>query len=140
MLRRMLVAAMRLCSFFVAVGLLGAWATPQTAVGAAPGMGVARGSLDAPRLHLRWEADPPRHRVQAVCGEVFNDGRVAAQRVRILVEELDGGEQVINSRELEVLGEVPCDGSAYFCVSESAGAATYRLTVTGADAMSTCGQ
>ena len=138
--QRILVAAMRRRGFFVAVGLLGACATSQTAVAAAPGMGVAQGSREAPRLRLRWEADPPRHSLQAACGEVFNDGPVAAQHVRILVEELDGGEHVINSRELEVLGEVPCEGSAHFCVPEPPGAPTYRLTVTGADAMSACGQ
>jgi len=47
---------------------------------------------------------------------------------------------VIDRREMEVLGEVPADGRSYFCVPEPAGGATYRLTVTGADSMSTTGQ
>jgi hypothetical protein len=44
------------------------------------------------------------------------------------------------SAEMEVLGEVPAAGRSYFCVPESAGGATYRLTVIGADSMSTTGQ
>jgi len=91
-------------------------------------------------LRLRWEADPARDGVQAVCGEVLNDGTLAAEHVRLLVEELDGNGRVINSRELEVLGEVPADGRSYFCVPEPVGASTYRLSVTGADSMYTRGQ
>jgi hypothetical protein len=91
-------------------------------------------------LRLRWQADPARDGVQAVCGEVLNDGGLAADHVRLLVEELDGNGRVINSRELEVLGEVPADGRSYFCVPEPVGASTFRLSVTGADSMYTRGQ
>lgn len=108
------------------------------AVAAAPGPGIAQGP--APSLRVQWEADPPRGDIQAVCGEVFNDGTLAAQHVRLLVEELDGGGRVINRRDLEVLGEVPSGGKSYFCVPEPAGAATYRLTIMGADPMTTSGQ
>jgi hypothetical protein len=111
-----------------------------TAVAAAPIPGQAQGPGDGPLLRLRWQADPARDGVQAVCGEVLNDGTLAAQHVRLLVEELDGNGRVINSRELEVLGEVPADGRSYFCVPEPAGASTYRLSVTGADSMYTRGQ
>jgi hypothetical protein len=67
-------------------------------------------------------------------------GGLAAQHVRLLVEELDGDGRVINSWELEVLGEVPADGRSYFCVPEPVGASTYRLSVTGAESMYTRGQ
>lgn len=110
-----------------------------TAVAAAPIPGQAQ-SPGGPLLRLRWEADPARDGIQAVCGEVLNDGTLAAQHVRLLVEELDGNGRVINSRELEVLGEVPADGRSYFCVPEPGGASTYRLSVTGADSMYTRGQ
>jgi hypothetical protein len=43
--------------------------------------------------------------------------------------------RVIASRDLEVLGEVPAAGRSYFCVPEPVGAATYRLSVTGAGAL-----
>ena len=97
------------------------------AVAASPGAGAAQGPTDGPLLRLNWQADPARDGVQAVCGEVLNDGGLAAQHVRLLVEEL-------------VLGEVPADGRSYFCVPEPAGASTFRLSVTGADSMYTRGQ
>jgi hypothetical protein len=74
-----------------------------------------------------------------VCGEVWNDGTRAAQHVRLLVEQLDGGGRVMASRELEVLGEVPAADRSCFCVPEPAGAATYRLSVMRAETMSTRG-
>ena len=110
------------------------------AVAAAPGTGAAQNPGDGPLLRLQWQADPARDGVQAVCGEVLHDGGLAAQHVRLLVEELDGNGRVINSRELEVLGEVPADGRSYFCVPEPVGASTYRLSVTGAESMYTRGQ
>ena len=110
------------------------------AVAAAPVPATAQGPTDGPLLRLQWQADPARDGVQAVCGEVLNDGGLAADHVRLLVEELDANGRVINSRELEVLGEVPADGRSYFCVPEPAGAATYRLSVSGADSMYTRGQ
>jgi len=105
-----------------------------------PPIGAAQVPIDGPSLHLRWEADPARDGVQAGGGEVLNDGRPAAQGVRLLVEQLDASGRVINRREMGVLGEVPADGRSYFCVPEPAGGATYRQTVTGADSMSTTGR
>src|SRR5260370_25801983 len=102
------------------------------AVAAAPGTGTAQSPGDGPLLRLRWEADPARDGVQAVCGEVLNDGTLAAEHVRLLVEELDGNGRGINSPELEVLGEGPADGRSYFCVPKPVAASPYRLSVTGA--------
>src|SRR5260370_26055680 len=96
------------------------------AVAAAPGTGTAQSPGDGPLLRLRWEADPARDGVQAVCGEVLNDGTLAAEHVRLLVEELDGNGRVINSRELEGLGGVPADGPSSFCAPEPAGPSTDR--------------
>src|SRR6185312_8737799 len=59
--------------------------------------------VDGPLLRLRWEAEAAREGLQVVCGEVRNDGTRAAQHVRLLVEQLDGGGRVMASRELEVL-------------------------------------
>jgi hypothetical protein len=89
---------------------------------------------------VEWEADPPRDGLQAVCGRVLNDQPVSAWHVVLLVEELDGMERVMNSRQVEVLGEVPSEGYAVFCVPEPAGATTYRVRVIGADWMSSTGQ
>lgn len=106
----------------------------------APPIGAAQAPIDGPSLRLRWEADPARGGVQAGGGEALNDGRPAAQGVRLRVEQLDASGRVINRREMTILGEVPADGRSYFCVPEPAGEAMYRQTVTGADSISTTGR
>jgi hypothetical protein len=82
---------------------------------------------------VEWETDPPREGLQAVCGRVLNDQSVTAWNVVLLVEALDGKERVTNSRQVDVLVEVPPEGYAVFCVPEPAGATTYRVRVIGAD-------
>jgi hypothetical protein len=117
------------------------WSACLLAVATA-GAGVSAAESSPWELPLRveWEADPPRDGLQAVCGRVLNDQPVSAWHVVLLVEELDGMERVMNSRQVEVLGEVPSEGYAVFCVPEPAGAATYRVRVIGADWMSSTGQ
>ena len=111
----------------------------MAAMAATPFSGHAE-PVDGPLLNLRWEAEAPRDGLQAVCGEVRNDGTLAAQHVQLLVEQLDGGGRVLASREFEVLGEVPAAGRSYFCLPEPAGATTYRLKVMRAETMSTRGE
>ncbi len=103
----------------------------MAAVAAAPGVGLAQ---PAPALRVQWEVDQPRDGLQAVCGRVFNDQSVAAWHVVLLVEGLDGADQVTKSRQVEVTGEVPSDGWAFFCVPEQAGASNYRVRVIGVGA------
>ncbi len=110
------------------------------AVASGLSVSAAESSREGLPLRVQWETDPPRDGLQAVCGRVFNDRPVAAWHVVLLVEELDGTDQVTNSREVEVLGEVPSEGNASFCVPEPAGATTYRVRVIGADWMSSAGQ
>ena len=107
---------------------------------AAPATSVADPSPIAPHLHLRWDMDAPRDGIQAICGEVSNDGTLAARHVRLRIEELDDRGRVINRREMEVLSELPVAGRSYFCVPEPAGASDYLLTIMGADSMSTSGR
>ena len=107
---------------------------------AGPSGRAAESSPGGTPLRVQWETEPPRDGLQAVCGRVFNDGRMAAWHVLLLIEELDKTDQVTNSRPLEVLGEVPSEGNASFCLPEPAGASTYRMRVIGADWMSTPGQ
>ena len=109
------------------------------AVVAGPGVSAAENSRTEP-LRVQWEADPPRDGLQAVCGRVINDQSATAWHVVLLVEKLDGMAQVTSSRQVEVLGEVPSEGYAVFCVPEPAGATTYRVRVIGADWMSSTGQ
>jgi hypothetical protein len=57
--------------------------------------------IAAPHLHLRWDTGQPRDGIQAICGEVSNDGTLAAQNVLLRIEELDDRGRVINRREIE---------------------------------------
>ena len=54
-----------------------------------PSTSQAQDPVGAAALRIRWEADPPAHGLQTVCGRVFNDGPVDARRVRVRVEGLD---------------------------------------------------
>ena len=110
------------------------------AVGAGSGVSAAETFREEHALRVEWEADPPRDNIQAVCGRVFNDRPEVAWHVVLLVEELDGADQVTNSRQVEVLGDVPSEGYAFFCVPEPVGASTYRVRVIGADWMTTAGE
>jgi hypothetical protein len=106
------------------------------AVATVGGVSAAESSPWTIPLRVEWEADPPREGLQAVCGKVLNDQPVPAWHVVLLVEGLNGMDQVTNSRQVEVLGDVPSNGYAEFCVPEPAGATTYRVRVIGADWMS----
>jgi hypothetical protein len=112
----------------------------MAAVAAGPGVSAAQSSHEGSPLRVQWGVDPPRDGLQAVCGQVFNDQPVAAWHVVLRLEALDGQDQVTNSREVEVLGDVPSGGYAFFCVPEPEGASTYRVRVIGADWMSVAGE
>lgn len=98
-----------------------------------PSTSQAQEPVGATTLRIRWESDPPVHGLQTVCGRVFNDGPVDARRVRVRVEGLDERGGVTGRRDGDVLGEVSSMSIGRFCISMSAGAATYRVTIVGAD-------
>jgi hypothetical protein len=89
--------------------------------------------LGATALRIQWEADPPVHGLQTVCGRVFNDGPVDARRVRVRVEGLDERGGVTGRRDGDVLGQISSRSIGLFCISMFAGAASYRVTIIGAD-------
>lgn len=98
-----------------------------------PGTSQAQEPVGATALRIHWEADPPVHGLQTVCGRVFNDGPVDARYVRVRVEGLDERGGVTGRRDRDVLGQVSSRGIRLFCISMSAGAATYRVTIVGVD-------
>jgi hypothetical protein len=65
---------------------------------------------------------------------------VAAWHVQLRVDGIDGSDRVVNSKVREVVGDVPSGGSLFFCLLAPAGAATYRVSVVGADWMFSTGQ
>ena len=98
--------------------------SPSTSEAQEPGGATA--------LRIRWEADPPASGLQTVCGRVFNDGPVDARRVRVRLEGLDERGGVTRRRDGDV-GQVSSRGGGLFCLTTSAGAATYRVTIVGVE-------
>jgi len=98
-----------------------------------PSSSQAQESVGASPLRIRWESDAPVSGLQTVCGRVFNDGMVDAKRVRVRVEGLDERGGVTGRRDGEVVGQVSSRGLGLFCLTMSAGAATYRVTIIGTE-------
>ncbi len=98
-----------------------------------PSTSQAQDSGGASALRIQWEVDPPAHGLQTVCGRVHNDGPVDARRVRVRVEGLDERGGVTARRDGDVLGSVWSRGIGRFCLTTSAGAATYRVIIVGVE-------
>jgi len=97
-----------------------------------PSTSQAQDSVGATALRIRWEADPPVSGLQTVCGRVFNDGPVDARRVRVRVEGMDERGGVTGRRDGDV-GQVWSRNIGRFCLTMSAGAATYQVTIVGVE-------
>jgi hypothetical protein len=87
---------------------------------------------EATALRIQWEVDPPVYGLQTVCGRVFNDGPVDARRVSVRVEGLDERGDVTRRRDGDV-GQIWSRGIGRFCLTTSAGAATYRVSIVGVE-------
>jgi hypothetical protein len=98
-----------------------------------PSTSQAQESGGVSGLRIQWEVDPPAHGLQTVCGRVHNDGTVDARRVRVRVEGLDERGGVTARRDGDVLGSVWSRGIGRFCLTTSAGAATYRVVIVGVE-------
>lgn len=98
-----------------------------------PSTSRAQESGGVPGLRIQWEVDAPAHGLQTVCGRVYNDGPVDARRVRVRVEGLDDRGGVTARRDGDVLGSVWSRGIGRFCLTTSAGAATYRVIIIGVE-------
>jgi hypothetical protein len=97
-----------------------------------PSTSQAQEPVGATALRIQWEPAQPVSGLQAVCGRVFNDGPVDARRVRVRVEGLDERGAVTGRRDGDV-GQVWSRSIGRFCLTMSAGAATYRVTIVGAE-------
>ena len=97
-----------------------------------PSTSQAQEPVGATALRIRWESDQPVSGLQAVCGRVFNDGPVDARHVRVRVEGLDERGGVTGRRDGDV-GQVWSRSIGRFCLTMSGGAATYRVTIVGAE-------
>jgi hypothetical protein len=70
---------------------------------------------------------------RAVCGDVRNVGHVPARSVAIRVEGLDSAGQAVSTRDRYIHAGVPVGSRSVFCVPMPAGAASYNVTIRGAD-------
>jgi hypothetical protein len=69
----------------------------------------------------------------AITGWLYNDRHVPITNVRVRVDVLDGGGQLIGSGEGWVYGGVPAFGRAYFFVPVPRYGAAYRVAVVSFD-------
>lgn len=100
-----------------------------TAVGWAQNFGAP---LDT-YFRLEWEVGQSKSGPPTITGYIYNDRRIRALNVRLLVEELDGFGRVVSKTIGYVDGDVPAQGRAYFTVPVRSAAATYRVTVDSFD-------
>jgi len=85
-------------------------------------------------LRLEWEAGQGR-RGPVVSGYVHNTYGHTADRVRLVVEGVDGAGQVTATTHVQVLGTIPPGTRGYFEVPAPRGAASYRVRVLSFDAV-----
>ena len=83
-------------------------------------------------FRIEWEASQGR-RGPVVSGYVHNQYGHTADRVRLLVESLDGAGQVASSRHAQIIGPIPPGSRSYFEVPATPGAASYRVRVLSFD-------
>jgi hypothetical protein len=94
--------------------------------------GVA-GAQSLSDLRPSWSTDAMDKGWQSVCGDVRNVGRVPARSVAIRVQGLDSAGQAVSARDRYINADVPVGSRSVFCVPMPAGAASYTVTILGAD-------
>lgn len=68
-----------------------------------------------------------------VAGYVYSTYGHAAGNVRLVIEGLDAGGQVVSSMVVPLLGEVPAGNRSYFEIPAPRGGTTYRVRVLSFD-------
>lgn len=84
-------------------------------------------------LRPLWNDHAMDERWRAVCGDVRNLGHVPARSVAIRVRGLDNTGQAVSTRDHSLNVGMPAGGRAVFCLPMPAGAASYNVTIVGAD-------
>ena len=113
----------------VGAGLLTALLATRLVLGSS-GVSAAQTVND---LRSLWDDHAMDERWRAVCGDVRNVGHVPARTVAIRVRGLDSAGQAVTTRDHYLNASVPAGGRAVFCVPMPAGAASYNVTILGAD-------
>ena len=112
--------------------LLGAGATAQTPSVSAVNTTESRG------LRIQWTVEPQTRDFTAVCGHIFNDQRVSARNVSLLVQGVDGDR--VTSRNIpNIAREIVGQSGWQFCGTVLR-APVYRVVITEVDWDTTFGQ
>lgn len=89
-------------------------------------------------LRIQWTVEPQTRDFTAVCGHIFNDQRITARNVSLLVQGVDG-DRVVSRNIPNVAREIVGQSGWQFCGTVLK-APVYRVIVTGVDWDTTPGQ
>jgi hypothetical protein len=89
-------------------------------------------------LRIVWTVEPQTRDFTAVCGHIYNDQRVTARNVGLLVQGVDG-DRVVSRNIPNVAREIVGQSGWQFC-GTVVRAPVYRVIVTGVDWDTTVGQ
>jgi hypothetical protein len=82
-------------------------------------------------LRIQWTVQPQTRDFSAVCGQIFNDQRVSARNIGLLVQGVDGDK--VTSRNIpNVAKEIVGNSGWQFCGTVLK-APTYRVIITSVD-------
>ena len=89
-------------------------------------------------LRITWTVEPQTRDFTAVCGHIFNDQRVSARNVGLMVQGVDG-ERVVSRNIPNIAREIVGQSGWQFCGTVLR-APTYRIVVTNVDWDTQAGQ
>src|SRR5262245_21400612 len=89
-------------------------------------------------LRITWTVEPQTRDFTAVCGHIFNDQRVSARNVGLLVQGVDG-DRVVSRNIPNIAREIVGQSGWQFCGTVLK-APSYRIIVTSVDWDTTTGQ
>jgi len=112
--------------------LLGTTATAQTT--SVPPVN----SMESRGLRVTWTVEPQTRDFTAVCGNIFNDQRVSARNVGLMVQGVDG-DRVVSRNIPNVAREIVGQSGWQFCGTVLR-APVYRVIVTSVDWDTNVGQ
>jgi hypothetical protein len=112
--------------------LLGTTATAQTPSVPSQNVTESRG------LRIQWTVEPQTRDFTAVCGRIFNDQRVSARNVSLLVQGVDG-DRVVSRNIPNIAREIVGNSGWQFCGTVLR-APVYRVIITEVDWDTNVGQ
>ena len=125
---------MRSSRLTIAVALILSLASSVTAQQSVPSQEVT----ESRGLRITWTVEPQTRDFTAVCGHIFNDQRVSARNVSLLVQSVDG-ERVLSRNIPNIAREIVGQSGWQFCGTVLR-APVYRIIVTNVEWDTTAGQ